>query len=100
MEENNKGTATNKDGQGSTYAGTQSPDPNAPDAYQKPKPGKDADNTDQTPHDKLGAEYDDDSSYGDQESDPASSASRKTETDGDNAAGSPVRDQSESVPEE
>jgi len=91
MATNESGTSTNKDGKGSTYAGTQTPDPQAPDGYQAPRPGEDADATDQQPSDKLGAEYDNKSSYGDREDDPASSAGGKSESDGDNAAGSPVR---------
>lgn len=91
MERTNKGTSTDMDGKGSTYAGTQSPDPQAPDGYQSPKTGQDAENTDQTPPEELGAEYDNDSSYGDKESDPASAAGNKGESAGDNAAGSPVR---------
>jgi hypothetical protein len=91
MATNNSGTSTNNDGKGSTYAGTQTPDPQAPDGYQAPPPGKDAENTDQQASDKLGAEYDNKSSYGNREEDPASSAGEKSESDGDNAAGSPVR---------
>lgn len=91
MEQNKKGTATNNEGQGSTYAGTQSPDPQAPDGYQPPRPGEDAGNTDQTPKQNLGSEYRDDSSYGAEEQDPASSAGQKGESAGDNAAGSPIR---------
>lgn len=91
MSTEKSGTSTNKDGKGSTYAGTQSADPAAPDGYQTPRAGEDADSTDQTPPDKLGAEYDNDSSYGDREPDPASAAGEKGTTEGDNAAGSPVR---------
>ena len=72
MKEDN-GTRTNQEGLGSTYAGTQSPDANAPDGYQKPtkedqQEGSDAADADQD-H-ELGKEYDSTSSYGDKTSKP------------------------------
>lgn len=85
-------TTPNRGGTGSTYGGTQSPDPDAPDGYQKPQAGKDADNTDQDKSTELGEEYNNGSSYGDKESLPETAAGEKTiddvETD---AAGSGVR---------
>jgi hypothetical protein len=91
MSTTKSGTAADNNGKGSTYAGTQSPDPNAPDGYQTPQKGEEAENTDQTPPENLGEEYDNKASYGDKEQDPASAAGSKSPTDGDNAAGSPIR---------
>ncbi len=91
MATNKSGTSADKGGKGSTYAGTQTPDPQAPDGYQAPRPGEDAESADGKAPGKLGAEYDTRSSYGDKESDPASAAGEKGEDAGDDAAGSPVR---------
>lgn len=84
-------TTPNRGGTGSTYGGTQSPDPDAPDGYQKPAAGKDADNTDQAKGTELGDEYDDQSSYGGQESSPDTAAGEKGEDADTDAAGSGVR---------
>lgn len=85
-------TTPNRGGKGSTYGGTQSPDPDAPDGYQNPQAGKDADNTDQDKSTDLGEEYNEDSSYGNKASSPDTAAGEKNiddvETD---AAGSGVR---------
>ena len=91
MSTTESGTSTNNNGKGSTYAGTQSADPKAPDGYQTPRSGEDADSANQTPPDRLGAEYHNDSSYGEKENDPASAAGSKKESDGEDAAGTPIR---------
>ena len=85
------GTAANRSGMGSTFGGTQSPDPNVPDGYQKPQAGKDAENTDQEKKTGLGEEYADESSYGDKEASPGSSAGEKGDTGPSDARGSGVR---------
>jgi len=65
MQNDQDKSATDRGGIGSTYGGTQSPDPKAPDGNQKPsdrdqqvREGK----TDK--HEGLGDEYQSDSSYG------------------------------------
>ena len=91
MENNKKGTATNNEGLGSTYSGTQSPDPNAPDAYQKPTPKQQAaDENKQTEADhELGEEYDSPSSYGEKRDEDGPD---DTSSDKDGVAeGSPIR---------
>ena len=88
---NDSGTSAKSSGKGSTYAGTQSPDPNAPDGYQKPQEGKDAQNSDQEKDTHLGDEYAEDSSYGAKEKSPDTAAGEKggdAETD---ARGSGIR---------
>jgi hypothetical protein len=91
MASQDSGTGTNRGGKGSTYGGTQSPDPDAPDGYQKPKTGEDADNTDQRKSTTLGDEYADDSSYGKKEPSPDKAAGEKGQDAGTDAAGSGVR---------
>jgi len=92
MESNNdSGTSANSSGKGSTYAGTQSPDPNAPDGYQKPQEGKDARNSDQEKDTKLGNEYADDSSYGAKEQSPETAAGEKGDEAETDARGSGIR---------
>lgn len=59
-----KGTATNQEGTGSTYAGTQSGKNDAPDAYQKPLPDEEDNNQKKEPNSTLGDEYASDDSYG------------------------------------
>lgn len=88
--QNNGGTAANRGGKGSTYGGTQSPDPDAPDGYQQPQAGKDAENTDQQKDTTLGDEYSDDSSYGQQEPSPETAAGEKGNTAGTDARGSAI----------
>ena len=88
MNTHDSGTAANRDGKGSTYGGTQSPDPNAPDGYQKPKPGEDAENTDQQKITDLGDEYAGDSSYGEEEASPGTAAGEKGNDAGTDAGGS------------
>jgi hypothetical protein len=78
-------------GKGSVYGGTQSPDPDKPDGYQKPQAGKDAGNTDQRKDTELGEEYDDNSSYGRPEGDPGTAAGEKGDTAGTDARGSGIR---------
>jgi len=91
MENHDSGTAGNRGGKGSTYGGTQSPDPDAPDGYQKPKAGEDADYTDQQKSTTLGDEYADDSSYGNEEPSPDTAGGEKGQNAGTDAAGSGVR---------
>lgn len=86
MATNDKGTALNNDGFGSTYGGTQNPDGKAPDGYQKPQQGKASDKDTVS----FGGEYRDDSSYGDQEQNPESAAGEKGESAGSDARGSGV----------
>lgn len=62
-----KGTATNRNGLGSTYAGTETPNPNDPDGYQKPAAGAKAATNNTDTQGGLGDEYADDSSYGDKD---------------------------------
>lgn len=70
MEHNKKGTATNRDGMGSTYAGTQTPNPKDPDGYQQPKKTEADDADKASPNKKhpdkedLGSEYHEPDSYG------------------------------------
>ncbi len=85
------GTSANRSGLGSTFGGTQSPDPNAPDGYQKPQAGKDADNTDQEKATDMGDEYADDSSYGKKEQSPEAAAGEKGDQAPSDARGSGVR---------
>jgi hypothetical protein len=81
--------ANNTEGTGSPYAGTQSPDPKAPDGNQKPVPGEDgAENT--TLPDGLGAEYEGQSSYGSQGSNEEQPDQGKPKGESD-ARGSSVR---------
>lgn len=81
--------ANNTEGTGSPYAGTQSPDPKAPDGNQKPVAGEDgAENT--TLPNGLGSEYEGPSSYGDTGSNEDQPDQGKPEGDTD-ARGSSVR---------
>jgi hypothetical protein len=91
MDTQDSGTAANRGGKGSTYGGTQTPEPDAPDGYQNPKPGKDAKNTDQRSRTELGEEYADDSSYGKEEDTPSTAAGEKGDSAGTDARGSAIR---------
>ena len=91
MTSNDGDTPTNRAGKGSTYGGTQSPDPDAPDGYQKPQNGKDAGNTDQHKDTELGEEYSDDSSYGQQEENPGTAAGEQGTNTKTEARGSGIR---------
>lgn len=91
MTSNDSGTNANHAAKGSTYGGTQSPDPDAPDGYQKPKAGKDAGNTDQHKDTELGGEYTGDSSYGQQEESPGTAAGEKGNNAETDARGSGIR---------
>ena len=91
MATNDSGTSANREGKGSTYGGTQSPDANAPDGYQKTQGGQDADNTDKAKATKLGDEYADDSSYGQREASPDTAAGAKGNNAETDARGSGVR---------
>ncbi len=85
MATTDSGTDNNKKGGlGSTYGGTQSSDPKAPDGYQKPK-GKMSDESTAA----FGGEYADDSSYGDKEQNPDTAAGEKGSA-GTDARGSGV----------
>jgi len=96
MENNKKGTATNRDGMGSTYAGTQTPNAKDPDGYQRPKATdtdeEKEDTTDpkdsKSDNETLGSEYHEPDSYGDQK------PIKKTGNNKDNtgtAEGTPIR---------
>ena len=84
-----KDITPNRGGTGSTYGGTQSPDPDAADGYQKPSEAGKAGGSDKTqPETDLGQEYDDDSSYG---SDGGNQAKGGEGDTGNAEEGSPVR---------
>lgn len=93
--ENKKGTATNRDGLGSTYTGTQTPDPQAPDGYQAP-PSNDEKQQDKQQEqiklpgqEPLGSEYEEDDSYGDKP--PTFPPEKKDKDDQETAEGTPIR---------
>jgi hypothetical protein len=91
MASNDDNRATpNREGKGSVYGGTQSPDPDAPDGYQKPEAGADAETTDQHKSTDLGAEYADGSSYGQHEESPETAAGKKGDDAATDARGSGV----------
>jgi hypothetical protein len=79
--------ANDRNGAGSPYAGTQSPDANAPDGNQIPK-GEAPDKN--QPVGNLGSEYADDSSYGNNPPPESYGGSEPEGTDTD-ASGSPIR---------
>ncbi len=74
-----------KNGLGSPYGGTQSPDSKAPDGNQSPA-NPDAEGK-STKHPDLGEEYEDPSSYGE----PQSGGKEGDQNGGTDAAGSPIR---------
>lgn len=93
--ENKKGTATNRDGLGSTYTGTQTPDPHAPDGYQSPQKddGKEQDKQEKPVklpgQEPLGSEYEEGDSYGDNP--PVFPPEKKDKDDQGTAEGTPIR---------
>lgn len=91
MEDNKKGTATNRDGIGSTYAGTQTPNPKDPDGYQRPKKTA-ADEADKAASEQehpdaedLGSEYHEPDSYGEKK------PLEESEDNDGTAEGTPIR---------
>jgi len=87
-----KGTATNRKGTGSTYGGTQTPDPTAPDGYQSPSAKDKSKGGTKKPvsDDELGAAYDTPTSYGDKNK-PANKSTGREGDENEIAEGSPVR---------
>ena len=88
-----KGTATNDDGNGSTYGGTQTPKANAPDGYQQPA---EADkeitkNTEQPAFDTPGGEYDSPDDAGDKKDNAEIAAGDNKKESSGEEEGSPVR---------